>query len=198
MSWQAGLSCALLVAAYIVQQRLQPFLTTKPLSARLKLTPSEILAILSRDKKVGGVDAAQARGGATPGTSVVRRRTRGVSALALPDATPGLGQAAPGQARLQESRSHSDSGARVRRNIVHLARHASARTLTRSLNFVINFNHLVGATRKHFVCPGMPCLAVDGLSLLLKHVVHCGSFLSVTRCVFVFRKAPSWWPPTLF
>ena len=194
MSWQAGLSCALLVAAYIVQQRLQPFLITKPLSTRLTLTPSEVLAILSRDKKVGGVDA---RGGATPGTSVVRRRSRGASVLALPDATPGLGQAAPGQARLQESRSHSDSGARVRRNIVHLARHASARTFTRSLTLVINFNHLVGVAKKHALCTCMHWCALP-CSQEARSILMSAWLLSLRHFLFSLRKAPSWWRPTLF
>jgi hypothetical protein len=45
---QAGLACSLLVGAYIVHQRVQPFLTTRPLSSQLKLSPQEIHAILTQ------------------------------------------------------------------------------------------------------------------------------------------------------
>jgi hypothetical protein len=173
---QAGLSCSLLVAAYIMHQRLQPFLTTKPLSSRIKLTPLEIHAILVRGKEAG-VEGARSlpRETAVPGTSVVRRRTRGASILAA----PGVLQASadphegidPGQATahpaLVSALPRSRSGrqrARVRQSIVHLARDASARTFARSLSFVINFNHLVGGPAHVALSNVLPSTCVLHLS----------------------------------
>ncbi len=52
---QASLSCGLLVAAYIVHQRLQAFVTSQPLSSRLNLTSEEMQAVLSREESLDSV-----------------------------------------------------------------------------------------------------------------------------------------------
>jgi hypothetical protein len=124
---QVSLSCALLVTAYIVQQRLQPFMTSQPLSSRLNLTSEEIQAILAREKSLAAMREGSRR---APGGPVPRRR----STLSAP------GPLAEHSA-LPAGVQHNP---RLRKSITHLSRVASARMVTQSLSIVIDYNQLVG------------------------------------------------------
>ncbi len=141
------------MSSYILQQRVQPFLTTRPLSSQLKLTPREMQAILARDKSV--MDPGHSLGGST-----ARKCSRGRA--------EGSGTSPAGDAEVAASPAAlsgpSAPARRVRQRVVYLTRAASARTVTKSLNVVIDFN-----------------LLVRGCVL----VIPCGALfsVSVTHCV---------------
>jgi hypothetical protein len=133
-----SLACSLLVGAYIVHQHLQPFLSTKPLSSTLRLTPQEIQAILAGAHTVVAVDAFQ-------GSSVSRRRSRAAS-KAMATHALAVSMSAP------SSLDPADIPTRTRRNMAYLSRAASVRTVTKSLSVVVDYNLLV-RPRRHPVDP---------------------------------------------
>ncbi len=75
---QAALSAALLVSAYILQQRFCPFLVSSTLSSSLELGAAELEAKLQqqRERAAASMGSSKVR---TPSISHARRRSRGAS-----------------------------------------------------------------------------------------------------------------------
>lgn len=124
---QVGLACALLVGSYIIHQRLQPFMTTKPLSSSLKLTPDQVKAALLHKPSVDVGDTQIGR-------SVTRTRHRSSVSVSSGGSLSPVTEAQDGRPR-------------GRRNVAMLTRAASARSTmaVKALAVAIDFNLLVCA-----------------------------------------------------